>query len=174
MTKRHSLKVKLAFFATLLVIFVATSLSTYIRSGQKKAVVESQQTGREDSVRALRQVAREALLVDDDTNMVNYVNLLKKSYTVEYAMVLNSNGKVNVHTDPLLIGKVLDDASSKAAMDQRERQMPFVQEVRSADGKNILDISLPIIIGASPGEFKGVARIGFDEEAIDKASFVSI
>src|SRR5258708_1212120 len=103
--KRASLKFKLAFFASLLVIFVATSLSTYIRRGQKKAILETQQVAREDTVKALRQVAREAILVDDDTNMVNYVNLLKRSLTTAYAMVLNEDGKVRVHTDPLMIGK---------------------------------------------------------------------
>src|SRR4051812_45089306 len=111
--KRRSLKVKLAFFATLLVVFVALSLSYYIRLGQKKAILENQQGAREDAVKALRQVAREAILVDDDTNMVNYVNLLKRSLTTAYAMVLFEDGKVRVHTDPLMIGKIMDDPTTK-------------------------------------------------------------
>ena len=104
---RFPLKIKLAFFASLLVIFVTTSLSTYLRLGQKRALVNEKETSRIDTVKALRQVAREAILVDDDTDMVNYVNLLQKSLATAYAMVLYQDGKVRVHTDPTLIGRTL-------------------------------------------------------------------
>jgi hypothetical protein len=46
-----SLRTKLAFFALLLVVFVAGSLSYYIREGQKKAIVENLQINQMDSVR---------------------------------------------------------------------------------------------------------------------------
>ncbi len=167
-TKRHPLKYKLAFFATLLVIFVASSLSYYIRQGQKRAIIETQEVGRVDTVKALRQVAREAILVDDDTDMVNYVNLLQKSLTTAYAMVLHEDGRVRVHTDATLIGKKLEDEASHKSLESRDKQDVLVQNLKSADGKDIIDISIPIVIGLNPPEYKGVARIGFDKEVIDQ------
>src|SRR5689334_147102 len=106
--KRTSLKLKLAFFATLLVVFVAGSLSTFLRQGQKKAILEAQETAQFQTVKGLRQVAREAILVDDETGLVNYVNLLRKSPTTAYAMVLYEDGRVRVHTDATLMAKTLD------------------------------------------------------------------
>lgn len=166
--KRTPLKYKLAFFATLLVVFVASSLSYYIRAGQKRAVIETQETTRVDTVKALRQVAREAILVDDDTDMVNYVNLLHKSPTTAYAMVLHEDGRVRVHTDPTLMDKRFDDAATRKALESRDKQDVIVQSVKSAEGKDIVDISIPIVIGLNPPEYKGVARIGFDKDEFDQ------
>lgn len=165
---RTPLKIKLAFFATLLVIFVAASLSTYLRLGQKRALVGEKEASRLDTVKALRQVAREAILVDDDTDMVNYVNLLQKSLTTAYAMVLYQDGKVRVHTDPTLIGKKLEDTAAQKSLDNRDRQEPLIQNLKSPDGKDVIDISIPIMIGSNPPEYKGVARVGFDKSVIDK------
>lgn len=166
--KRTPLKLKLAFFATLLVIFVATSLSTFIRQGQKHAIIELQETSRLDSVKALRQVAREAILVDDDTGMVNYVNLLQKSLTTAYAMVLHEDGRVRVHTDPTLIGTRIDDPTTKKVLENRNRQEVRIQNLQTPEGKDIIDISIPIMLGSNPSEFKGIARIGFDKSVIDQ------
>ncbi|MCG3205012.1 MAG: Adaptive-response sensory-kinase SasA [Elusimicrobia bacterium] len=162
------LKLKLAFFSTLLVVFVAVSLSTFIRQGQKKAIVETQKTARLDTVKALRQVAREAILVDDDTGLVNYVNLLQKSLTTAHAMVIDEQGRIRVHTDPTLIGTKVDDPASLKALESRDRQDVVVQNLTSPDGKNILDYSIPILLGQNPAEYRGVARIGFDKNVIDE------
>jgi signal transduction histidine kinase len=167
-SKHGSLKIRLTFFSGLLVIFVAGILSFTIREGQKKAILENQANNRDDMARALRQVAREAVLVDDDTGLVNYVNLLQKSQTTAYAMVLNPDGKVRVHTNPLLIGNKLTDVPSELALAYRAREKPLLQTLTDENQQSILDLSIPIIVGASPGEFKGIARIGFDKEKLDQ------
>lgn len=172
-TKRRPLKYKLAFFSTLLVVFVASSLSYYIRRGQMDAIIQRQNTARLDSLNALKQVAREAILVDDDTDMVNYMNLLKKSLTISYAMVLYQDGRVRVHTDPTQIDKKPDDPVTQKAMANQDRQIPLAQEV-STDGKPTIDLSVPIFIGLNPPEFKGIARIGFDREELDKEIVASM
>ncbi len=166
--KRTPLKFKLAFFATLLVLFVAGAFSYYLRSGQKRAIIETQETNRADMVRALRQVAREAILVDDETGLVNYVNLLQKSLTTAYAMVLYEDGRVRVHTDATQIGKKLDDPASQKVLENRDRQELFTQNLKSKDNKDIIDISVPIMIGLNPPKYEGVARIGFDKSMIDR------
>ncbi len=162
------LKLKLAFFATMLVLFVASSLSYYIRQGLKRAVIEEQEISRLDTVKALRQVAREAILVDDDTDMVNYVNLLEKSLRTAYAMVLHEDGRVRVHTDPTLIDKKIDDAATRKALENRDRQDALIQNLKTPDGKDVIDVSIPIMLGTNPPEYKGVARIGFDKNVVDQ------
>lgn len=164
---KTSLKKKLTISAGLLALLVAGALSYHIRAGQKKAVVERMEANRLDTLKALRQVAREAILVDDDTDMVNYVNLLKRSQTTAYAMVLYPDGRVRVHTDPLLIGKTLSDEPAQKALAHRARQTPLTQRLSSDDGRPVLDLSIPVVIGVDPGEFKGTARIGFDQKASD-------
>ena len=162
-----SLRTKLTFFALLLVVFVASSLSYYIRVGEKRAIVESQRVNQLDSVKALAQVAREAILVDDETDMVNYVNLLKKSLTVSYAMVIDPTGMVRVHTDATKILSHLDDPATQKALQNRDRGESIVQEVKSENGKDLLDISIPIMIG-NPAEYKGLARIAYDKTQMEQ------
>lgn len=165
--KRTTLKFKLTFFSILLVIFVTTSLSFFILRAQKQAVISEMDTSRRDTVKALSQVAREAVLVNDDTGMVNYIKLLSQSLTIDYAMVLYPNGEVRVHTDPLLINKTLDDPATQAALAYRTRQFPLVQKLALPDGRDVLDYTVPVILGMKAAEYKGAARIGFDKKAID-------
>ena len=167
--KRRSLKFKLAFFATLLVVFVAVSFSTFILQGQKRAIIKTQEENRVGTVKGLRQVAREAILVQDDTDMVNFVKLLKRSQPNGYAMILEPNGQVRVHTDPTLIGKNLTDAPTRKALTYQNRASPLTQNLTlTEDGmeRQILDLSLPLIIGYDPPEFLGTVRVGFDKKAI--------
>ncbi len=171
--RRVPLKLKFAFFATLLVVFVASSLSYYIREGQKRAIIEAQETSRFDSVKALRQVAREGILVDDDTPMVNYVNLLGKSLNTAYAMVLTPDGVVRVHTDPTLISKKIDDEPTRKTLEYRDRQDALIQNLQVGD-KKVIDVSIPVMLGSNPPEFKGVARIGFDRSVIDEEIKISL
>jgi signal transduction histidine kinase len=55
-----------------------------------------------------------------------------------------------------------------AALKNRAGETPLVQNLKTTDGKDVLDVSVPIIIGIKPAEYKGVARVGFDKEAINK------
>lgn len=161
-------KVKLAIFATVLVAIVAGVLSYLILWGQTQAIRESLSQNRNDTVIALRQVAREAILVDDDTDMVNYVNLLERDLPTAYAMVLYPDGKVRVHTDAMLIGEHLKDEATQRALKHRARQNPLIQNLEDDKGETILDYSIPIMLGLNPAEFKGIARIGFRKNALDK------
>ena len=156
-----SIRTKLTFFALLLIVVVAGSLSYYIRQSEKQAIIESQRVNHLDSVKALAQVARESILVDDETNMLNYVNLLKKSLTVAYAMVIDPSGEVRVHTDPTKILSHLSDPATQKALQNRDRGETLIQDVTAEDGRRIVDISVPVMIG-NPPAYKGLARIGFD------------
>ena len=162
-----SFKIKLAIFATFMVAAVALSLSVIMLRFQTKTYVEQQEDYREGRVQSFSQVAREAILMNDDTDMINYVGLFKRSPDIDYAMVLTPEGKIIVHTDPLLINKILDDESSKKALAYRARQTPLPQKLTQADGKEVIDLSLPIMIGINPAEFRGVVRIGFDKKNSD-------
>jgi sensor histidine kinase regulating citrate/malate metabolism len=124
--------------------------------------------GMEKSGLSLRQVARESFTLQDETVMVNYMDLLKRSQTIAYAMVMGPDGTVLVHTDAPMIRKVLSDDATSAALKNRAGETPLVQNLKTTDGKDVLDVSVPIIIGIKPAEYKGVARVGFDKEAINK------
>ncbi len=166
--KRTSLKTKLALFASLLVIVVAGSFGYFIRYGQKQAILDNDEVSRINTVKFLRQVARESFTLQDETVMVNYMDLLKRSQTISYAMVTDPSGTVLVHSDAPMIGKVLSDDATMAALKNRASETPLMQKLKNAGGKDILDVSVPIVIGIKPAEYRGVARIGFDKEAINK------
>lgn len=165
--KRRPLSLKLAFFATVLVVFVAATFGFGILLGQKKAIMRAQHENRVETLNGLRQVAREAILVSDDTHIVNYINLLKRSPLINYAMFINPDGRIRVHSDPSLIDKKLTDPATKKALQNRNRNTPLTQNITTADGRDIIDLSVPLTIGFSPPEFHGIARIGFDRQNIE-------
>ncbi|OVE76616.1 hypothetical protein BVX98_05435, partial [bacterium F11] len=167
--KRRGLKFKLAFFATLLVVLVATTFGYFILQGQKKAIVKSDRENRIGIVKGLRQVVREAILVDDDTDMVNFIKLLKRSQPKGYAMVIEPDGEIRVHTNFNLIGTTLTDEATQKALVYRNRSYPLFQDlIQETEGKKrkILDLSLPVVIGVNPPKYHGVARVGFDKAEI--------
>lgn len=166
--KRTSLKYKLALFASVLVVVVAGSFGYFIRHGQKQAILDRFAINRMDTVKALRQVARESFTLQDETVMVNYMDLLKRSQTIAYAMVMDADGLVLVHSDAPMIRKVLSDGATLATLKNRSSETPLVQSLKAADGREVVDVSVPIVIGVKPAEYKGVARIGFDKDAFDK------
>jgi signal transduction histidine kinase len=166
--KRTTLKFKLTAFASLLVIFVALSFSYFIRRGQKEAIIERLETNRVDTVKALRQVAREGIIMNDETGLINYVQLLKRSQTIAYAMVIDPTGKILVHTDALEIGKTLSDPAAQAALATRSAETPLIQNLIDKENRPVVDMTVPIMTNISPAEFNGVARIGYDKEAVDK------
>lgn len=147
-------------------MFVAGSISTYIRQGQKRDIVERQIENEELTVKSLRQMARESIMMDDDTSLVNHINLLKQFPNTAYAMVLYENGRVRAHTEPLEIGKVLNDPVSIKALAYRAREKPLTTDL-VVNGRPVLDLSLPVIVRQNPDEYRGVARIGFDKQKID-------
>ncbi|MFN0116892.1 MAG: ATP-binding protein [Elusimicrobiota bacterium] len=165
--KRSSLKTKLVFFASLLVVLVTSSLSYYVRTGQRRAIVEGLESSHRETVKALRLVAREAILMDDDTYMINYLNLLRKSLNISYAMVVNEDGSIRVHNDANLIGQTLKDSESEKTFTNKEREQILTQNFKTTDGHNIIDMSIPIYVGFD-STYKGVARIGFDKSVIDQ------
>ncbi len=162
-----SFKTKLVLFATFLVMVVALSLSAILLRFQTKTYKEQQEEYRENIVRSLAQVAREAMLIDDETDMVNYLAMLKRTPDIGYAMVLSPGGKVIVHTDPLMINKVLNDEPTEKALAYRAHQNPLTQKLTQPDGKEIINLSLPIMIGLTPAVFRGAAQIGFDKKNSD-------
>jgi signal transduction histidine kinase len=158
----------LVLFASVLVVVVAGSFGYFIRYGQKQAILDRFEANRVDTVKALRQVARESFTLQDETVMVNYMDLLKRSQTISYAMVMDPNGTVLVHTDAPMIRKVLSDDATMATLKNRASETPLTQNLKTQDGKAVMDVSVPIVIGIKPAEYRGVARIGFDKEAIQK------
>ncbi|MCB4757281.1 MAG: HAMP domain-containing histidine kinase [Elusimicrobia bacterium] len=164
--KRTTLKFKFALFSSSLVVLIAVIMSTYIRTAQKLALLAEMENSRVETTKAVRQVAREAIITNTDTGMVDYFNnvLKKAGDTILYAMVLHPDGRVRVHTEALLIGKKLEDPLTKAAIDHRNRDTPLIQSLTTETGQTALDYTLPVLLNQ---ELEGFVRVGFDKKVMD-------
>src|SRR5205823_2976366 len=98
-----------------------------------------------ETVRALAQVAREAIIAHDDILLLNYIKLIGRSRTCAEAFVLDAGGKILIHTDPSQIGAQPDNEVTKRSA---ESAIPLRLPARAKDGSEVIDVSSPIMLGS--------------------------
>ncbi|MEK7383577.1 MAG: ATP-binding protein [Elusimicrobiota bacterium] len=107
--------------------------------------------------------AREALFPKPDLFSLHFhVEELLKEKAVTYAAVVDSEGRVVSHSDPRLIGEVLDDLVSARALAAEET---LLQRRPDATGASY-ELAVPLRVG---NRRVGTARLGFDESSIQSA-----
>ena len=88
----------------------------------------------------------------------------KEARELVYAMVLNKNGTLLTHSDPLhfVIGKPLEkNALNESAL---KTEALMIQTLRSSDGGLLYDIAAPVIVG---NQKIGIARIGISTKQLE-------
>jgi GAF domain-containing protein/HAMP domain-containing protein len=129
---------------------------------QKEAIEEQMREGAIGICRTLAVTADEAMLTNDFTKLRQYIEEIKKSYQVAYLVIMDTTGKIMVHSDPEQEGKVLDSPP-----DIRAARAEGLVEQRYTGGESefLYEIALPIDF-ASPKW--GVARVGFPLASLNR------
>ena len=156
----RSLAAKLSLLTSLFVLVVIMALSQSIFKQ-----IESGLIG-EMRVRAgfFARSSREALFPKVDPFSLHFhVEEMRREKAVTYAVVLDADGKVVSHSDPKLIGDVLDDPVSLAARNASEE---LLQRRADAVGAVSYDLAFPLTVGTRR---IGTARLGFDASSIREA-----
>jgi signal transduction histidine kinase/ActR/RegA family two-component response regulator len=108
----------------------------------------------------LASLSRAPLLMYDYTKLEQNVDEVAKEADVVYAMILDRNGSVIVHSNrDDLIGRILDDPLSLQAADSK---VHLIQDYKNEQtGEEIWDITCPIF--QQQDEKWGMVRIGFSK-----------
>jgi signal transduction histidine kinase/HAMP domain-containing protein len=100
----------------------------------------------------------QGVIAGDFLSLRGLVRSLVRQPDVRYAMILDLNGRVLMHSLMEQTGKVLQDPLTRRTLEATE---PLVQETRSAAGEHLYDFAAPVLL---LNERRAVARIGISFE----------
>ncbi|GAI47285.1 unnamed protein product, partial [marine sediment metagenome] len=129
---------------------------------QRKAIEEQMRERAAGIGRTLAVAATEAMLTYDFTKLRQYVDEIKKSPEVAYLIIMDTTGRIMVHSDHLQEGKVLyNPPDIRAARAERLVEQRYTGE----KSQPLYEIAVPIDFASQKW---GVARVGFSLGALNR------
>jgi signal transduction histidine kinase len=159
--KKITLRAKLSFLSSLLVLVVAVGVGISFYLSERRYLLESFQRSQLESAQHLAQIAREGLLQNNDQLINGYLTLIRRSPALSYALVMDSVGRVWAHSNNVQLGERPTDPVSQAALGSGDL---LRQEIDSA-GDRVVDLALPIF---QKGRRLGTARVGYSRSAMGR------
>ena len=148
------LQTRLALHIILLVAVLFAVLIPAVLMIQESAILG---TARENGLRLATIFAFSsvrALVADDFLELRQLVNSLGRERDVRYAMILDLNGRVLIHSRVNETGAIFQDPLTRRALPSSE---PLIQETHSAEGEILYDFAAPILI---LNQRRAMARLG--------------
>ncbi len=158
------MKLRAQFTFLFIVLVVLTGLVTgfVVFNWQRKAIEEQIRERAAGMGRTLAVVATEAMLTYDFTKLRQYVDEIKKSPEVAYLVIMDTTGRIMVHSDHLQEGKVLySPPDIRAARAERLVEQRYTGEKKEP----FYEIAVPIDFASQKW---GVARVGFSLVALNR------
>jgi signal transduction histidine kinase len=156
------LRTKFSFFAILIVVVALLGMSVILFIFEKRHLLQTMRENQVNAIKGLAEVCKEAIISEDDLLLLNYIKVVKRTTGVVYAMFVDNEGKVVVHTDTNLLGYVYRDAIGVKAQNSKDL---LIQTYPGKEGGEIVDVSLPVLLGQ---DRLGTARIGFSKVVLNK------
>jgi diguanylate cyclase (GGDEF)-like protein/PAS domain S-box-containing protein len=118
--------------------------------------------------RSLESLLEERLAQGQALKSVSGINrklsqVVNKNQHIDYAFVMDPRGVVVFHSQPDLTGRLLHRDADRRALQARH---PFWQDYASDDGRDFIDVSLPL---SDQNAYVGVIRLGFHASVIEDA-----
>ncbi len=151
---RFPLQARFALHVILLVVVLFGVLIPAVLLIQESAILG---TARENGLRLVTIFAFssvQALVADDFLGLRQVVNSLGRERDVRYAMVLDLDGRVLIHSRVNETGRVYRDPLTRGAL---AATGPLLQETYSRRGEVLYDFATPVLVLNQP---RAVARIG--------------
>jgi len=156
------LRTKFSFFAILIVMVALLGMSVILFIFEKRHLLQTMRESQENAIKGLAEVSKESIISEDDLLLLNYVKVIKRTTGVIYAMFIDNEGKVVVHTDTNLLGYVYRDPIGLKAQNSKDL---LIQTYPGKEGGEIIDVSLPVLLRQ---DRLGTARIGFSKVVLNK------
>ena len=152
--RRLRLQTRFALHTILLVAVIFAILIPAVLMIQQSAILG---TARDNGLRLVTIFAFSsvpALVADDFLGQRQLVNSLAREGDVRYAMILDLDGRVLIHTSVRETGAMYQDPLTRRAL---AATTPLFQEVRTPQGEILYDFATPVLI---LNQRRAVARIG--------------
>jgi adenylate cyclase len=158
-----SMSVSYKIAATLITVLALAiaSLGAVTFSRQKKILEQEMKKRAEVLVQHLANVGKEGLLTRQELPVYAVIKDLQSNLGAVYAMVLDEQGRVFVHSELTEKGKLLEDSVSLAAA--AASGLAFLDA--ETDSGPVLDTAVPIILKARNVRL-GTARIGLSKKEL--------
>lgn len=152
--RRLRLQTRFALHAILLIAVLFALLIPAVLLIQESAILG---TARDNGLRLVAIFAFssvQAVVADDFLGLRQLVNSLGRERDVRYAMILDLDGRVLIHSRVNETGVTYDDPLTRRAL---EAMGPLVQETKSRQGEILYDFAAPVLV---LNQRRAVARIG--------------
>ena len=152
-----SLKLSLMFSMIILIIISMLSVITYLN--EKNTLMSELDKRSQLLTNIIAKSSADAILTSN-YEYLRYITVGldtqdKNNKEIQYCMIINTSGKVLMHTDISQIGKIFADELSQKVLDTKETtNFNYIYE-----NKNLVEVSTPIISAVG---IAGYVRIGFD------------
>jgi len=154
------LKTKFSVLNSFLIIAVILGVSVFLFIAEKRLLIQGIEENQTNIIKGLAEVGKESLINNDEILLINYVNLVKRTRGVMYAVVTDPQGKVLAHTDVSLLGAIANDTT---AIKARSSNKLITQSYVDEKEQKVLDFALPIFVNQDK---VGIARIGFSQDSL--------
>jgi len=149
------LRAKFTFLFIGLVVSMGLVIAFITFKWQRRAIEEQMSERGAGICRTLAVTAAEAMLTQDFTKLRQYIDEIKKSHQVAYLVIMDTTGRIMVHSDPKQEGKVPGSPTDmRAARAERLVEQRYIGE----ESEPLYEIALPIDFASKKW---GVARVGF-------------
>jgi len=156
------LRTKFSFFAILIVVVALLGMSVILFIFEKRHLLQTMKESQINAIKGLAEVCKEAIISEDDLLLLNYIKVVKRATGVVYAMFVDNEGRVVVHTDTNLLGYVYRDPIGLKAQNSKDL---LIQSYAGKEGGELVDVSLPVLLGQ---DRLGTARIGFSKVVLNR------
>lgn len=140
---RLSLRQKFALQLTLSVTLLFAILLPSVLLVQERALLAQVRKEGMHLVQLFAFSSVQGIVADDFLSLQGAVRSIASRPDIRYAMLLNLDGRVRVHSDPDQVGRVLDDPAGLAAL---RVEAPRVREVRLEDGTRAMEFASPVLV----------------------------
>jgi len=155
------LRTKFSFFAILILVIALLGMSVILFIFEKKHLLQTMRESQVNAIKGLAEICKEAIISEDDLLLMNYIKVVKRTTGVIYAMFVDDEGKVVVHTDTNLLGYVYQDPVGAKAKNSEDL---LIQSYKGKEGGELVDVSFPVLLGQ---DRLGTARIGFSKVVLN-------
>ncbi len=157
-----SLRAKLLWGTILVITLVMTGVFVVVEHRQRVAIIDEFQRRGEVLARNLAAISYGPLLLYNYTALEQNVTRAAAEDDVRYALVLDADGKVAVHSGhPERVGSALEGAVPARAAAAGE---PLIQETVTPRGESIYDFAVPVLV---EGRKWGTIRVGLSKQRMD-------
>ncbi|MCI0371879.1 MAG: GAF domain-containing protein, partial [candidate division NC10 bacterium] len=140
---RLNLRQKFALQLTFLVVLLFAVLLPSVLIVQERALFAQIENDGTHLVQLFAFSSVQGIVADDFLLLQGAVRSIASRPDIRYAMLLNLDGRVRVHSDPREVGRALEDAASLEAL---RMDAPRVREVRLEDGTRAMEFVSPVLV----------------------------